>query len=409
MNIAIVNPFDPLPWESKRRARYSMLANELVDRGHRVSWITADFFHGNKQYRQQPTTNENIEIQVLFIKVPPYYKNISPQRIISHHAYATGVSQALKSLNESDQIDLVIASIPPTSSARAAMEFCSETGIIGIIDMQDAWPKAIESIFPSFLRNLLSKILLRSLAEDVKLAVKLADGLVGVSPDFIDYLLGFQDTPKPIEKALLPLGFDTQFFQISELLSKDLNLPLVVSYIGNFSYFYDLETVVRAAKECENKPIKFNLIGDGSTYDQIKHLANKLSLTNINFTGQLPFEMALSILLESDIGLLPYTSDWPPNMPNKVFDYLFLGLPVISSITGYFKETLDEYKFGSHYEAGSVESLTAKLLDFYERRELLPQMGRSGLEYARKNMDGKIIYQQYADFLENFTIAIQTH
>lgn len=400
MHIVIVNPFDPLPWESKRRTRYSMLAAELVDRGHQVSWITADFDHNNKQYRKQPTNGEKEGIQALFTPVPPYYKNISPGRISSHNAYASGVSQNLRTLQASKPIDVVIASIPPTNSARVAMEFCDQMQIVGIVDMQDAWPKVIESVFPSWIRNFLSKTLLRSLNTDVKLAVNLADGLVGVSPELIDYLSEFCENRYRTTNSVFSLGFDTGFFKISEIDKKDLDLPLKVSYIGNFSHFYDLETVIKAAKICEHRPIEFNLIGNGPTYDRVKQLAHSLELKNVSFSGRLAFDTALPLLLGSEIGLLPYTSDWPANMPNKVFDYLFLGLPIISSIKGNLERTMQEYKFGLQYEPGNAQSLANTLFKLSDNRKNLPQMGLRGLEYATKNMDGKVIYHQYANFIE---------
>lgn len=405
MHIVIVNPFDSLPWESKRRHRYTMLVDELILRGHRVSWIIADFDHSIKQYRSQITTDESLGLRVIFVHVPPYYKNVALRRIISHRVYASGVTQALKSLHASEPVHVVIASIPPTESARIAMEFCDTIRAVGVVDMQDAWPKAISSVFPHSIRNFLSDTLLHSLKQNVKIAADFADGLVAVSPEYLDYLIEFRKCQKQGPYSVFPLGFDSNFLQLSDVKPKNLEMPLNVSYIGNFSHFYDLETVVKSAEICADQQINFTLIGDGPTYDRVKQLAESLGIKNVDFKGRLCFELALPILRQSDIGLVPFTSDWPSNFPNKVFDYLSLGIPVISSIKGNLQKILKAYKFGLQYEAGNPKSLADALLQLNANRELLHEMGSLGLEYARKNMDGNTIYQQYADYLEKLATS----
>ncbi len=402
MHVVIANPFDSLPWEGKRLFRYSMLAAELTSRGHQVSWITADFSHGTKSYRKQVVFDESVGAKIMFVHVPPYHKNISWQRIISHNAYAKGVAQTLRTLHASEPVDLVIASIPPTKSARVAMEFCAETGVLGLVDMQDPWPKVLESVFPQTLRKFFSVLLLGWFKQDVKLATELASSLVAISPETLDYLVSFRQGNQ-IPQASFILGFDGECIQISEIEQKKTTNPLIVSYIGNFGYFNDLETVVKAAAICANKNIEFILIGDGPIYKSVKLLAEKLSLTNVKFTGRLPFETALPLLQQSAVGLVSYTVDFPPNTVNKTFDYLCLGLPVVSSLRGLFAKDLAEFNLGLQYEAGNANSLANALLHLEANPSLLHEMGKRGLEYARENMDAKVIYKEYASFLENLT------
>lgn len=405
MHVVIVNPYDFLPWESNRRYRYSMLAAELALRGHRVSWITSDFLHVTKQYRKQPTSDRNQDLRAVFVHVPPYYRNVSLRRIINHRAYARGVLDSLKSLHVSEPIHLAVASIPPTESARVAMEFCAETGILGLVDMQDPWPRDLESFFPKSIRKFLSSLLLTSFRQDVKIAANLASGLVAISPESLDYLASFRNHQNPLTQASFTLGFDTQEVQIPEKEPPNKSSSIIASYIGTFGYSYDLETVVRSADICANKNIQFILIGDGPTYSSVRKLAEDLGLTNVTFTGRIPFDSALPILLKSDIGLVPYVAAFPPNTVNKTFEYLFLGLPVISSLRGMFEQDLQEFKLGLQYEAENADSLANALLYLNENRHLLNEMGKRCLEYAKTNMDGKKIYEKYADFIEELFAA----
>jgi glycosyltransferase involved in cell wall biosynthesis len=400
VNIAIVNPFDALPSEGQRTFRYTMLSNEMIDRGHKVTWISSDFSHGSKKYRDQPKIDESLGLRIILAHTPPYNDNISFQRIINHRVYANEVSAVLKTLHAAEPLDLVVASIPPTVSARIAMEFCADTGVLGVVDMQDPWPRVLESAFPKIMRRFLSSLLLRSFHQNVQIAAQLASGLVAVSPENLDYLASFRNGKSQIPQGLFNLGLDKQIIDIPERVQKTADDPLVVAYIGNFGYMNDLETVVKAAAICAKRNIQFVLIGDGPTYDPVKKLAEKLNLENVEFLGRISFEDAAPRLLKSDVGLVAHAASFPPSTVNKIFDYLCLGLPVISSLRGAFEKDLMKFNLGLQYEAENAESLANAILQLDDNREMMRDMATQGLAYAKSKMDGQSIYKQYVDFLE---------
>lgn len=401
MRVAIVNPFDPLPWESKRRGRYVMLSAELAQRGHQVVWLTADFEHSTKLRRQVRTCNEP-NIKIVFVHVPPYKKNISLQRIWSHLVYARGIDKSLRDLHRSTYFDAVVASIPPITAAYNAMSFCAEVKVAGILDMQDAWPHVLELAIPSLLRKLSKLVVFKFIERQVRDSANIASGLVGVSADYLFYLSSFRTRRSQIPEMIFPLGFDTS------ILSSDLHIqpaealssPLVVTYIGTFGRFYDLETVIQAAKLCEERGIRFTLIGDGPKYDSLLRLANHLNLTNTTFIGRMPFDQALPILKRSHLGLVPLTADWPPSVPNKVFDYLALGLPLVFSKLGALELELKKEGIGVNYEPGDAKSLANILIHLDADRVALSNMQDKATPYFRARMDGREIYRQYADFVE---------
>jgi glycosyltransferase involved in cell wall biosynthesis len=405
LRIVIVNPFEALPWEVKRPHRYNTLSAELVRRGHQVVWLTADFRHRTKRYRKSPLSNNNTTVEVRLIHVPSYSQNISLRRLISHRFYAHGVSKTLRVLQSLGSIDVVVASLPPIGSARYAMEFCAGTGAVGLVDVLDAWPQALEVVFPQPVRRHLSALLLEFLRREVGIAADLASGLIGVSPEYLGYISGFRKTEVDIPQSVLLLGFDIEGVQLPETKKlNDPNKPLTAVYMGTFGRFYDLETIVRAAHVCADRGIRFICIGDGPTHERVTQLARELQLDNVDFMGFVPDEAAYSILLNSDVGLVTYTADYPPSIPTKPFNYLFCGLAVVSSLKGSFEQILHHEQFGLQYEAGNTESLANALIYMDKHRDLLHNMGVKGMEYARKHMDGRSIYSQYADFIEELVM-----
>jgi glycosyltransferase involved in cell wall biosynthesis len=406
LRIVIINPFEALPWEVKRPHRYNTLSAELVRRGHQVVWLTADFRHRTKRYRELPLSNDNTTVEVRLIHVPSYSQNISLRRLISHRFYARRVAKTLRVLQSLGSIDVVVASLPPIGSARCAMEFCANTGAVGLVDVLDAWPQALEVVFPRPLRKQLSALLLEFLRREVRIAAELASGLIGVSPEYLGYISGFRSTEVEVPQSVLLLGFDIEGVQLPETKQpNDPKKPLTAVYMGTFGRFYDLETIVRAAHICADRGIRFICIGDGPTHERVTQLARELQVDNVDFTGFVPDEDAYSILLNSDVGLVTYTADYPPSIPTKPFNYLFCGLAVVSSLEGSFAQILERERFGLQYQAGNAESLANALLHLDKHRELMHNMGARGLEYARSHMDGRSIYGQYADFIEELAVA----
>jgi glycosyltransferase involved in cell wall biosynthesis len=345
-------------------------------------------------------------VEVRLLHVPTYPKNISLRRLISHRVYARRIAQTLKALQAESNIDVVVASLPPISSARRAMEFCTDAGAVGIVDALDVWPQVFEVVFPEPVRRQISALLLAPLETEVKTAAKLASGLVGVSPEYLSYVAGFREADTEVPQAVFLLGFDIEGVQVPEIRPrKDPTNPLAVVYMGTFGRFYDLETVVHAASICARRGIRFTCIGMGPTHQRITHLARELALDNIEFPGFVPDQTAYSHLLNSDVGLVTYTADYPPSIPTKAFNYLFCGLAVVSSLKGSFAQILERERFGLQYQAGNAESLANALLHLDKHRDLVHNMGVRGMEYARKHMDGRSIYGQYADFMEELVVA----
>lgn len=401
LRIVIVNPFEAMPWEAKRPHRYNGLSSELVQRGHQVVWLSADFRHRTKSYRESAPAQNDTGVEVKLLHVPPYPTNISLRRLLSHRTYAQGVAEALRALQAESAIDVVVASLPPISSARRAMEFCADAEAVGIVDTLDVWPQVLEVVFPQPARKQLSALLLAPLRREVKTAAELASGMVGVSPEYLGYLAGFRKGRDEVPQEVFLLGFDIEGMQVPETKPRrDPTNPLAVVYMGTFGRFYDLETVVRAASICTGHNIRFTCIGIGPTHQRVTHLARELGLDNIEFPGFVPDQTAYSHLLESDVGLVTYTADYPPSIPTKPFNYLSCGLAVVSSVEGSFAQILEREQFGLQYQAGNAESLANALLFMDKDRDLVHNMGTSGMQYARKHMDARAIYRQYADFVE---------
>jgi glycosyltransferase involved in cell wall biosynthesis len=81
--------------------------------------------------------------------------------------------------------------------------------------------------------------------------------------------------------------------------------------------------------------VHLTLIGDGRDHALFQGLAAELWLEadTVTFLGRLPYEQALAIVEQADVGVVPHHADeaWNTTIPNKLFDYMAAGLAVVTS------------------------------------------------------------------------------
>ena len=95
-----------------------------------------------------------------------------------------------------------------------------------------------------------------------------------------------------------------------------------VVYAGNIGKAQSLQTLVKAASLIKKyKSIKVFIIGDGSELENVKKIANNLSLQNIIFCGYINEDELINLLKISKILYLSLINDKMLNstVPSKTF------------------------------------------------------------------------------------------
>lgn len=98
---------------------------------------------------------------------------------------------------------------------------------------------------------------------------------------------------------------------------------------------------------------------------------------SVSFTGVVPFRKRGDFYRVADIGLniaRPTVED-QLSIRTRIFDYMWGGLPVLTSGTDEYSELVTREGAGFRYEAGNVEDLVQKLLFLRNRKDWLPKAG----------------------------------
>lgn len=142
---------------------------------------------------------------------------------------------------------------------------------------------------------------------------------------------------------------------------------LQIVYLGIVEVIRGLMESIDAIKllKASGHNVRLRLIGNGRDLELLKTHASNIGLrsNDVEFLGFIPYEKALKIVGESDVGLIPHhaSESWETTIPNKLFDYMSLGLPVVSSDTAPCTRILKETGAGVVFKSGDSQDLAASI------------------------------------------------
>ncbi len=228
--------------------------------------------------------------------------------------------------------DVVIGSSPQLFAASAARTIARRMRVPFVFEVRDLWPESLLAAGGKrgpgyrFLDRMAS-----GLYRDAGRILVLAQG-VG------QYLT---ERGVAAEKIVhVPNGVDVETILPRACLGTepDESRPLRLIYAGAHGPANGLECVLTAAELLRDQPgLHFVLVGDGPSKAQLQKQAASRQLLNVEFLATVSKHALVSLLHEADAGLM-ILKDAPlfsfGVSPNKLFDYLAAGIPVICNVPG---------------------------------------------------------------------------
>lgn len=309
----------------------SPLESIYEPRGHRVqgilefgnnnknfTLITSNFDHSSKS--KINTSNiiaGNHPFKTIVLKSIGYKGNLSLSRVLNQLIFSLKLFIfGIFNFKKNDQI-IIMGSYPELSYTLALLKNIKHFDFI--IDLWDIWPDA----FPVNEKPFLGKFFRLYCIHLNKNSLKFAKNIFYVAPSFKEWALNYSVQAEKL--VYIPLGYDHKRWP--KKIESDDSKKYDFCYIGYLSYQFDLSEVI---KSCIKLNKSLVIIGDGPKFFQYKQLIKFSS--NIKMTGHISKSDATKILNISAIGVLPIATGGHAEMPNKLFDYIGAGLPIL--VTG---------------------------------------------------------------------------
>jgi glycosyltransferase involved in cell wall biosynthesis len=379
------------------------MAKSLIAHGHDVTIVCGSYMTGNSGLQVEPVQGirkgivDGIEVIELYLPYSNYDSLLKRSWIFFLYAMRS-IAPVMQM-----QYDIIFASSTPLTA-----------GIPGIIaslirrkpfvfEVRDLWPE-----LPREMKVITNPIVLGAMSLLEWVSYHSATGCIGLSPGIVQ---GIHRTGVSADKIeMVPNGCDLELFTPwngevlrPEGIKKD---DFLAVFTGAHGLANGLDAVLDAAKVLKihgRNDIKLLFIGDGKLKPELVSRANREGLDNCIFLNPVSKYKLTSYLRGADVGLM-ILANVPAffygTSPNKFFDYIATGLPVINNYSGWLAEIIQENNCGIVVEANNPEAFADALEAMANNRDLINQMGLNSRKLAEREFDRKNLGNHFVDFLE---------
>jgi glycosyltransferase involved in cell wall biosynthesis len=409
MNVWLVTVGEPLPLpgSTARPWRTGLLAEVLRRRGHSVLWWTSTVDHFTKRFHAERCSRVPIApcLDLQFLHGCMYERNISLKRLVNHWQIARQFRRL--STREPTTPDVILVSYPTIELSDEAVRFARVRGIPILIDVRDLWPDEMTARLPEFARPL-APWLLWPLYQRARRAVRGASGIIAISETYLNWARSLARRGALDSDLVSPLGYPTSSFKLTDGSAPGKRLldlgvrpdRRIVWFCGTFVGSIDLSTAIEAARLLETEAeLQFVFTGTGERSAEWQTQAE--GLANVVFTGWSDREEIAWLSARAWVGLAAYRPGALMSLPNKIFEYMSAGLPIVSSLQGETRSLIEDYDIGATFEAGDGPDLANVLRGLAQRPEEIARKSPKARAIFRSRFSAELVYERLADHLES--------
>jgi glycosyltransferase involved in cell wall biosynthesis len=378
------------------------MARKLIMRGHSVTMVcgsavggttglTAEFVNGLRR-----DLVDGIDV----IELDLSYSNSD--------GFARRIKLFLKFALRSIQIaitepcDLVFATTTPLTAGLPGIFAKWFRSKPFVFEVRDLWPE-----LPRAMGVITNPVMLWAMGVLEWISYRSADRLIGLSPGIVE---GIHQRGIALEKiVMIPNGCDLDIFSADETPWRPADIndeDLLAVYAGTHGIANGLQSVLDAAQELKRRgrdDIKILLIGSGKLKQELRNTAFSNGLDNVFFHEPVTKTRLSGLMKSTDIGLqilANVPSFYFGTSPNKFFDYIAAGVPVLNNYPGWLSEMIKAANCGLAVPPNDPIAFADALQYAADHRDELRSMGKRASELAIGKFDRVQLANTFVDWLE---------
>lgn len=377
------------------------VSKHLVRMGHEIVMICG--LHDQSSLARMPWWRLFRTQMIDGIKVVccnAYYSN--KQRVPARlWCFAKFSMLALLACLRERRLDLVFATSTPLTVGIPGRIGAALKGVPYVFEVRDLWPEDLLDagrIKPGLQFKVWEWLELFS--------YKKAKKILLVSKGFEDRLIerGFD----PARLQTIVLGADGSLYRDVQpdheyFRAKGLDGKIIAIYMGAHGDANGLFQVVDAAELLRDRDdIAIVFIGDGKMKQELKDEAARRGLTNLHLLDPVPKRQVPAILAACHIGLMILKQISRPRWvtPNKIFDYMFTGLPSIVNFAGTTADIVEADGAGYAAKPGDARDLADKIRFLADHPEERKAIGQRARDVGFGKYDRRMVAEQLAAVFE---------
>jgi glycosyltransferase involved in cell wall biosynthesis len=379
------------------------MARRLIERGHEVTMVCGSFAGGNTgltgPYENGLRRGQVDGIDVVELDLAYSNHDGLLKRSLTFLKFAArSVALALR-----EPYDLVFATTTPLTAGIPGIAARWLRGKPFVFEVRDLWPE-----LPRAMGVIRNPVVLWAMGVLEWASYRSAHGLVGLSPGIVE---GIAHRGVPLRRiALVPNGCDLDLFaQNADPWRPEGIAPtdLMAVFAGTHGMANGLDAVLDAAAELKRRgrtDIKLLLIGNGKLKPALQKRASSEGLDNVVFHDPVNKARLAGLMAATDMGiqaLANVPAFYFGTSPNKFFDYIAAGLPVLNNYPGWLADMIREHGCGFAVPPDNPKAFADALEQAATDRPALKAMGRRGRALAEQEFDRALLADRWVDTLES--------
>jgi len=272
-----------------------------------------------------------------------------------------------------------------------------------IFEVRDLWPE-----LPKAMGVIRNPLLLGAMSVLEWTSYHTADLLIGLSPGIVEGIAKQGIDPQRIR--MIPNGCDLDIFATSVAPWRPEGVSdsdLMAIFTGSHGIANGLDAILHAAIELKRRNcnhIKIVLIGDGKLKKQLIEFATSNHLDNVIFHAPVPKTRLAGLMAAADIGmqiLANVPAFYYGTSPNKFFDYIAAGLPVLNNYPGWLADMITTHQCGYVVPPDDPVAFVDALMRAAAYPEERVAMGRNARQLANQDFARTKLAEQFVRWLES--------
>jgi glycosyltransferase involved in cell wall biosynthesis len=379
------------PWD----VRVEKIARSLLVRGHNVTILA-------RNLRQEEATAEMGTLRIHRLpntaKFPKIIQIMVNLALFFNPFWLYGIYKSTyrreKSVIIVRDLPLMLAGVLIAKMKNKALVF----------DMAECYPEMYASMrdYPDrfLLANFLKNQYIAALYE--KQVCKLVDHIFVV----------VEESKRRLEAKGIPSNKITivsntpMIFEDKKQTKKHCGCFLRIIYVGFLTRIRGIDILIKSVhkyiNKYESKEIHVDIIGEGSIKKELSSLVNELKLGSVvTLHGWLGKQEVDRLMSNANVGALTYRvcRHWNNTIPNKIFDYMKSGLPVLATEVVPIERILHETNSGLICRDQDIEDIAAKLIEL-RNPEIRERLGNNGIKAVKEKFNWNVDSQRMVVALE---------
>lgn len=377
--------------------RHYYLGKEFVKQGNNVTIVTASYSHFLNKFPEMDNRTyktEEIEgITYLWIRVIKYSKSFDKKRVLKWFEFMSKLFFISKYLDAKP--DIIICSPTAPFSILPAYYLSKKYDAKLIFEVRDIWPLTLVEVGGFSIKH----PLIRLMSWFEKFALNKSDIIVSNLQNYSNHIAELNIEKKAhwvsngidLEemKNIKPLDFE-----VKKQIPSD---KFIIGYTGKLGVSNAISYLIDAADKLQSKKdILFVIVGSGQEEKKLKEQAQELS--NVLFINPIEKSQVQSILSLFDICYIGLQKERLFKFgisPNKLFDYMYSGKPILHSIDTS-NDIVKLSKCGLSVDAENSKEIKNAIMEFYEMSlENRLKLGKNGKQFVLENFTYDKLAEKY--------------